>query len=96
MLSAHNTLQATCCEACVVCCRRLADALDGGVASLATKPAVEALHAVATRLPTSRDLILATGAVTKLVTLLQSSLLQAHYAMIKVEAVLRLHAILIP
>ena len=78
-----------------VYCRRLADALDGGVASSATKLAVEALHAMAIHLPTSRDLILATGAVTKLVTLLQSSLLQAQYAMIKVETVLKLHTSLI-
>ena len=64
--------------------RRLADALNSGVTSLATRHAVEALHALATHLPTSRDLILATGAVAKLVTLLRDSYSQAHYSMLKV------------
>ena len=65
--------------------RRLADALDSGVTSPATRHAIEALHALATHLPTSRDLILATGAIAKLVALLRDSYAQAHYSMIKVE-----------
>ena len=65
-------------------CRRLADALDGGVASTAAKHAVEALHHLAIQLPASRDLILATRALDKLVVLLQESLTSAHYAMLKV------------
>lgn len=70
---------------CGISYRRLADALDGGVTSLATRHAIEALHALATHLPTSRDLILATGAVAKLVTLLRDSYAQAHYTMLKVD-----------
>ncbi|KAL3156347.1 hypothetical protein ABBQ38_000664 [Trebouxia sp. C0009 RCD-2024] len=62
---------------------RLAEALDSGLTSLAARHAVEALHALATHLPTSRDLILATGAVAKLLALLRDSLLQAHYSMLK-------------
>lgn len=53
--------------------------------SLAARHAIEALHALVTHLPTSRDLILATGAVAKLVALLRDSLLQAHYSMLKVD-----------
>lgn len=69
---------------CCIPCRRLADALDNGVTSLATRHAIEALHALATHLPTSRDLILATGAVAKLVALLRDSCAQAHYSVLKV------------
>lgn len=53
--------------------------------SPATRHAIEALHALATHVPTSRDLILATGAVAKLVTLLRDSHAQAHYSMLKVD-----------
>lgn len=66
------------------CCRRLADALDGGVANVATKHAVEALHHLAVQLPTCRDLILATTALDMLVLLLKQSLANAHYSMLKV------------
>lgn len=69
---------------CCIPCSRLADALDSGVTSPATRHAIEALHALATHLPTSRDLILATGAVAKLVDLLRDSCAQAHYSMLKV------------
>ena len=73
-------------------CRRLADALDGGVASLAAKHAVEGLHHLAVQMPTSRDLILATRALDKLVVLLQQSLEYAHYAMLKVPFLSQLSA----
>ncbi|KAL0024042.1 hypothetical protein WJX77_011314 [Trebouxia sp. C0004] len=62
---------------------RLADALDGGVANVATKYAVEALHHIAVQLPTCRDLILATTALDTLVLLLKQSLADAHYSMLK-------------
>ena len=67
-------------------CRRLAEALDGGVTSLSAKYAVESLHQLALALPTSRDLILATGAVQKLVLQLHQGLAGAHYAYLKVLA----------
>ena len=66
------------------CCRRLAEALDGGVTSLSAKYAVEALHQLALSLPTSRDLILATGAVPKLILQLQQGCQAAHYTYVKV------------
>ena len=69
------------------CCRRLADALNGGVANVATKHAVEALHHLAVQLPTCRDLILATTALDTLVLLLKQSLANAHYSMLKVMLV---------
>ncbi|KAL0054103.1 hypothetical protein WJX82_003853 [Trebouxia sp. C0006] len=62
---------------------RLADALNGGVANVATKHAVEALHHLAVQLPTCRDLILATTALDTLVLLLKQSLANAHYSMLK-------------
>lgn len=78
---------------CCFPCRRLADALDSGVTSLATRHAIEALHALATHLPTSRDLILATGAVAKLVALLRDSCAQAHYSMLKVVPLPQAHVL---
>ena len=65
----------------------MADALNGGVANVATKHAVEALHHLAVQLPTCRDLILATTALDTLVLLLKQSLANAHYSMLKVMLV---------
>ena len=68
-----------------VCCRRLADALKGGVGSVATMYAVQALHHLAVQLPHQRDLIVATTALDTLVLLLDHSLAHAHYSMLKVN-----------
>lgn len=68
-----------------VCCRRLADALKGGVGSMATMYAVQALHHLSVQLPTCRDLILASTALDTLVLLLDHSLAHAHYSMLKVN-----------
>lgn len=53
--------------------------------SLSTAYAMQALHRLAVSLPTSRDLILATGAVQTLVRLLRDSQGCAHYALAKVR-----------
>jgi hypothetical protein len=58
--------------------------LNGGVGSAATMYAVQALHHLAVQLPTCRDLILATTALDTLVLLLDQSLANAHYSMLKV------------
>ena len=50
---------------------------------MAAQHALQALHHLALHLPTSRDLILATTALDKLVVLLEQSLAHAHYSMLK-------------
>lgn len=59
--------------------------MKGGVGSVATMYAVQALHHLAVQLPTCRDLILATTALDTLVLLLDHSLASAHYSMLKVD-----------
>lgn len=52
---------------------------------MAAKHAVEGLHILALNLRTSRDLILATGAVQTLVLQLRQAFESAHYAYLKVS-----------